>query len=183
MELHARWDNIFAALLNQNPETHQISPYFPHQCSKHSIMNKYRNIKMTFDHYSPNLTFFPSVYCSCRGLLRCSRGAGVERVISLWGIPRSSSRVLIWPWNSRLQGCLRTATKCSFRFFRTLLTWDLARVGGRFAKEVHVHSVQYVSIQTNDTLSAKISTVKINTRLSVWISPFVSYLCQTDTML
>lgn len=57
----------------------------------------------------------------------------MERVISLCGIPRSSSRVLIWPWNSRLQGCLRTDTKCSFRFFLTLLTCDLARVGGRFA--------------------------------------------------
>lgn len=85
------------------------------------------------DLHSPILTFLPSAYCSWRSLLRCSRSAGVERVISLWGMPRSSSRVLIWPWNSRLHGCFNTATRWSFRFFLTLLTWDLASVGGRFA--------------------------------------------------
>lgn len=103
-------------------------------------IHKYTRAEMSeSNQHSPILTFFPSVYCSWRGRLRGSRGTGVERVISLCGIPRSSSKVLIWPWNSRLQGCLRTDTRCSFRFFLTLLTWDLARVGGRFATKRWVH--------------------------------------------
>lgn len=64
---------------------------------KRFILNNERNLtnRTGCGRDSPIFTFFPSVYCSCRGLLRGSRGAGVDRVISLCGIPRSSSRVLI----------------------------------------------------------------------------------------
>lgn len=64
-------------------------------CIQKMLINRYRPEMSETNQDSPILTFFPSVYCSWRGLLRSSRGAGVERVISLCGIPRSSSRVLI----------------------------------------------------------------------------------------
>jgi hypothetical protein len=41
--------------------------------------------------------------------------------------------VVIWAWNSKEAGCLSTLNRCSLRFLRTLLTWDLASVGGRLA--------------------------------------------------
>ena len=55
------------------------------------------------------------------------------RAISACWVPRSTSRVVIWGWKSPEDGWRRTLRRCSFRFLRTLLTWDLASVGGRLA--------------------------------------------------
>lgn len=65
--------------------------------------------------------------------MRNSFRLGILRVISACWVPRSISRVVIWAWNSTEAGCFRTLSKWSLRFLRTLLTWDLASVGGRLA--------------------------------------------------
>lgn len=84
-------------------------------------------------HSSPSFIFFSAESESSRGRLRASLLLGMLRAISAWGVPRSTSRVVIWAWNSKEAGCLRTLNRCSLRFLRTLLTWDLASVGGRLA--------------------------------------------------
>jgi hypothetical protein len=45
--------------------------------------------------------------------------------------PRSVRSVVICVIWSCEAGCLSSDNMCIFKFFRTLLTWDLARVGGK----------------------------------------------------
>ena len=82
---------------------------------------------------SPSFIFFSVESESSRGRLRASLPLGMLRAISAWGVPRSTSRVVIWAWNSKDAGCFRTFNRCNLRFLRTLLTWDLASVGGKLA--------------------------------------------------
>ena len=51
--------------------------------------------------------------------------------------PRSVRRVVICGMKSEEALCRSKASICILRFLRTLLTWDLARVGGRFTGHKH----------------------------------------------
>lgn len=93
----------------------------------------YAEICLELFSYSPIFIFFKEGSLSSRGRLRSSFMLGILREISACCVPRSISSVVIWAWNSTDAGCFRTLRRWSLRFFRTLLTWDLARVGGRLA--------------------------------------------------
>ena len=70
----------------------------------------------------------------------CTGGLCTQNVMLLyhllrtsdWLAPRSVSSVVIWVRWSTDRGCFNNDIICIFKFFLTLLTWDLDRVGGKF---------------------------------------------------
>ena len=60
-----------------------------------------------------------------------------------WVAPRSVSNVVMLYLNSAASGILSSASICILRFLRTLLTWDLDSVGGRFTASASIHHHHY----------------------------------------
>ena len=62
----------------------------------------------------------------------CSLTITQWRLTSDCVAPRSVSRVVMLVRKSTARGCFNKDNICILRFFLTLLTWDLAKVGGKF---------------------------------------------------
>lgn len=75
-----------------------------------------------------------------------------------WLAPKSINKVVICEVKSTDAGCLSKLISWVFKFFRTLLTWDFARVGGRLTAETKYHSrIRLRKLREHQTGAWKIS--------------------------